>query len=71
VNKRPKMNKHARRKVKEAQKVCQICGTKGGRKNPLTIHHVKPVSKYPWMVNDLHNLKRLCTKCHRRVHRQD
>lgn len=34
----------------------------------LHVHHIKLVSKFPELVNDLNNLKTLCAVCHRKLH---
>jgi len=44
--------------------VCKKCGTAGSKRNPLTIHHIMPKSKYPKLVNDPDNCQVLCRECY-------
>lgn len=47
-------------------KVCAICGTS----NDLTIHHIKEVSKAPYMEFNNNNFIVLCKECHRKHHQK-
>ena len=44
--------------------VCQICGLR--EPEIMEIHHIKPKSKFPELMNDLENMITLCPNCHRR-----
>ena len=43
---------------------CLICGSE----NNLTIHHLKPVNKYPELKYNPTNLKVICSECHKELH---
>ena len=43
---------------------CIICGTESN----LTIHHLKPVNKYPELKYNPNNLKVICSECHKELH---
>jgi len=43
---------------------CLKCGSD----KDLTIHHIKPVSKYPLLEFDKKNCIILCKKCHTKLH---
>lgn len=48
---------------------CQVCGTEGSKKNPLTMHHIKyrrDGGKYA-----VDNLTTFCQKCHKEFHIQN
>lgn len=49
-------------KIVEEQKWCQLCG----RTYDLHIHHI--IYRSQLGNNDIRNLIRLCSDCHRRVH---
>jgi len=42
--------------------------TKCGCDLDLHVHHIKPVSKFPELVNELSNLITLCSHCHYQLH---
>lgn len=46
---------------------CQICGTRL-RTDTLSVHHIKPRSEYPELVNDPANMTCLCRNCHLQLH---
>jgi 5-methylcytosine-specific restriction endonuclease McrA len=48
---------------------CTVCGTKGSKKNPLTMHHVK--YRRNGGTNDPDNLVTLCKTCHELWHKQN
>lgn len=43
--------------------VCQCCGTKAAKGNPLHVDHIKPRSKHPELALDINNLQVLCADC--------
>jgi len=47
---------------------CVECGTKGSKKNPLTMHHIKYRSRGGKTV--LENVRILCQVCHARLHKE-
>jgi len=55
--------------VRRRDKVCQYCGTKGGKGNKLTVHHIKPRCQGGLSVPE--NCILLCTKCHRELHKEN
>ena len=55
-----------KRAVHIRDKICQSCGHPGSKKNPLTVHHIKP--KCFGENNSLENLILLCTRCHKNLH---
>jgi hypothetical protein len=46
---------------------CEDCGNQGSEKNPLEYHHI--VYRSNGGSDDRSNLKILCKKCHKEVHR--
>lgn len=58
-----------REAVKRRDRVCQVCGTSGGRGNPLTIHHKKP--KCQGGKDTTENCVLWCLKCHRAYHKRN
>jgi 5-methylcytosine-specific restriction endonuclease McrA len=62
-----KMSGSAKRKVHERDRVCQGCGHKGSDDNPLQVHHIKPRSTHPKLVNKLSNCVLLCNECHKKA----
>ncbi len=44
--------------------ICKDCGTQNCR---LEVHHIQPL--YKGGTNELSNLRTLCVKCHRAVHK--
>ena len=65
-----KMKSRFRRAVRKRDKVCQYCGHKGSKNNPLQVHHIKHRARHPRLVNDIRNCILLCNNCHREVHIQ-
>jgi len=49
--------------------VCQCCGCKGSKDNPLTVHHIKP--KCQGGPNTPENCVLLCKNCHREHHEEE
>lgn len=47
---------------------CRKCGTKGCRKNPLTLHHIK--FRCQGGGSTMENLITWCTECHRAYHKE-
>ena len=47
---------------------CTVCGTRGSRKNRLTMHH----KKYRRNGGDssINNLVTICEQCHRKFHKE-
>jgi 5-methylcytosine-specific restriction endonuclease McrA len=56
--------------VRERDRVCVHCGSKGSKKNPLTVHHKKPRCRFPLLSHDANNCELLCTICHRKEHKK-
>jgi len=50
-------------KEKENAK-CQVCGSNEN----LTIHHIKPVAKFPDLLYNEENVCLLCDTCHKLIH---
>lgn len=48
--------------LKAANGRCALCGQSGADAE-LHVDHIKPVSKYPELVNDINNLQCLCADC--------
>ena len=42
--------------------------TVGTKDNPLEVHHIKHLNKYPMLALDSKNLVSLCGKCHNKEH---
>jgi len=66
---RKKMSSQNKRLVHQRDRVCQRCGHKGSKSNPLTVHHIKPKRSYPELVNDTSNCEILCNDCHVEEHK--
>lgn len=58
-----------KQQVKERDRVCQHCGTKGSRRNRLTVHHIVP--KCHGGPNTTDNCILLCRKCHNEYHKRN
>lgn len=54
-------------KHKKTHSPCVICGND----KHLTIHHIKPVSQYPYLQYRKNNLKTICLNCHKILHDND
>ncbi len=55
--------------VHERDKICQICGTKGSKDNPLTVHHIKP--KCQGGPDTPENGILYCKICHHSYHKSN
>jgi len=52
--------------VRKRDRVCQICGQPGTKKNPLVVHHRKPKCQYPELAEDPNN----CVLWHKKYHQE-
>ena len=60
-----------RLKVFERDKyVCQECGNKSSRKNPLHAHHIIKFSESIELMFELDNGITMCKSCHLKIHRR-
>lgn len=57
--------RHQKNKFKK-NKVCAICGASEN----LTIHHIKPINKAPYLKYNSNNFIVLCNECHRNHHQK-
>lgn len=46
-----------------ANGICQCCGNRPSKDNPLHVDHIKPRSKYPELELEVSNLQVLCADC--------
>jgi rubredoxin len=51
------------RALKRSSGMCQCCGHRGDKLNPLQVDHIKPRSKFPALELKLDNLQVLCRDC--------
>ena len=54
--------------LQEQHHECQLCKAKGLYVPATTVHHVKPVRKYPWLALTKGNLIAICEDCHYEIH---
>ena len=54
---------------KQEFKLNKVCASCGATDN-LTVHHIKPVSKAPYLEYDFNNYLVLCDKCHKLHHQE-
>ena len=50
---------------------CERCRKKGKHKQGKTVHHKKPLRKYPELALDINNLENLCDECHYEEHHKN
>lgn len=54
--------------LKEQHYECQDCKAKGIYTPATTVHHEKPLRKFPWLALTKSNLTALCDECHYQRH---